>query len=191
MGLNSRNVSSVQGVVVSHQWLFGYWKSFACLLHRIFFLKRWTNAQHSWGCSDSLLRMLPHKFFLWHFLLVMFHMCFFLCCPHAVFTTNFPLSVPSHTQFHWFLSSSDLRKIQTATCIFVADYGKKKKGLLPKGYIVCIKGLIFSRTFSSLRSPLFALGKIRIYALSLLVGPLSHFLTVDWFSHHKFLIMSQ
>lgn len=134
--------------------------------------------------------MLPHKFFLWHFLSVMFHMCFFSAAPTLCSPPNFHCQSPPTHNFTGSCPPQILEKAKQPLA-FSLHIVERKNGLPPKGQLVHIKGFIFPRTFSSQRSPVFALGKIRIYALSLLVGPPSHFLPVDWFSHQKFLIMSQ
>lgn len=170
-------------------WVF---KSFACLFSRTI-LVNVEQTHSSFHGTDQPCRMLPLKFFLWHFLSKMFHVCFFPST-HTVFTTNFPLLVPSHTQFHLLTYSSSLRAGQTTPHIFITYYGEKKKLTFSKRAKSSCKGLcIFENIFfCEVASFLFiVLAIIRIYALSLLVGPPKPFFPVDWFSHQKFLIMSQ
>ena len=110
--------------------------------------------------------MLPHNFFLWRFLSVMFHMCFFSLCPHSVFTTKFPLSVPAYMPFYQLVSSSELGVVRATAHIFITPYGEEN-WLPQKGHGVHIENLIFSKAFSSTR----VLATVRISSLSLLVGP--------------------
>ena len=84
-------------------------------------------------------------------LLAMFHMCFFSLCPHSVFTTKFPLSVPAYMPFYQLVSSSKLRVVRATAHIFITSYGEEN-WLPQKGHRVHIENLIFFRAFSSTRA---------------------------------------
>ena len=69
-----------------------------CLLGSFFFLS-WTRAQHFCCGSGWLCRMLPHNFFLWHFLSGMFHMCFFPSAHTVCSPPNFHCQAPPTCHF--------------------------------------------------------------------------------------------
>lgn len=80
--MNSRSACSHRRRLLRH------WKSLAYLLSRIC-VCCCRNARQFWCCSAKHPRMLPHTFFLWHFLSKAFHMCFSpsthtLCVHHQI-----------------------------------------------------------------------------------------------------------
>lgn len=153
MRLNSRNVCSVKRVMVSHQWLFGHLKSLACFFSRIFLMLN--------KCTAALVLLWPalqnaaSKVFPVTLPFRDVSHVLFSFCPHSVFTTNFPLSVPSHTQFHSRVHSLNLRAVQTTTHVFITLWKRKKKktDFLKKDKFHFLKDLTFSKRFSFVRSP--------------------------------------
>lgn len=123
--LDSRNVRSVKRVVMaSHQWFCGCLNLLLVCLVGLFqlMLNKHTSVfmaltgpieccLSSFSCDTSFQRCFT---------------CAFFPSTHTVFTTNFPLLVPSHTQFDSLTYSSSLRAGQTTTHIFITYYREKK-----------------------------------------------------------------
>ena len=152
----------------------------------------WSKCTALWRCSDSPHRMLPHKFFLWHFLSVPFHMCFLSSAPTRCSPPNFHRQSPPT---HNFTRSHTPRVLDTfePPLTFSVHIMEKKTDFLKKGHKVHVKDLVFLSTFSSLRSPpsCFCTWRNKHICSLFACGTPKPFLPVDWFSHQKFLIMSQ
>lgn len=152
MWLNSRNVSSVEGVMVSHQWLFGHLKSFACLFSGIFFflnveqMHRIFDATLTLSVECCLLSFSCDTFFQW-----CFTCAFSLLPPRCV---HHQISIVSPLPHTISLAYVLLKSQSNSNYHSHFHYTLWRKKWCPqKEHKIHIKGLVFSRTFSSVRSP--------------------------------------